>query len=364
VEAHLGTLRKNELYLNRYWVNGTSGSTGKRGIFLFDPREWATVIAGFGRANLWAGFEMGVLRRKRIATVASRVPWHMSFRIMATFDPFQPNVLSLDAGKPVESLVESLNAWRPRMLAGYPSSLRALAREQLAARLRIDPDVVFSGGEVLSGDARSLVREAWGREVFDVYGSTEAGSVASECGRHRGLHVHEDMVVLEVVDERNRPVVPGDYGAKALVTVLFNRTQPLIRYELSDRLRFASSRCPCGRPYPLIESVEGRAEEMLDFPAASGGRIALHPLAFEQILDVVPAAEWQIVHEPGRLLVLLAGAREGYRDETIAQFLSDALTARGAVLPVIEVERVASIPRGATGKAAIVKKHIKDISME
>ena len=59
--------------------------------------------------------------------------------------------------------------------------------------------------------------------------------------RHKGLHLFEDLVITEVVDEKNRPVSPGAYGDKVLMTVLFGRTQPLIRYGMSDSIKPASS---------------------------------------------------------------------------------------------------------------------------
>ena len=68
-----------------------------------------------------------------------------------------------------------------------------------------------------------------------------------------------------MVDGDNQPVPPGVPGEKVLVTVLFGRTQPLIRYEMSDSITSSDRvHCPCGRPYPLIEGVQGRVEEALE----------------------------------------------------------------------------------------------------
>lgn len=63
----------------------------------------------------------------------------------------------------------------------------------------------------------------------------------------------------------------GEYGAKVLVTVLFSRTMPLIRYEMSDSLQVGGGHdCACGRPYALITGIQGREQESLTFPTASG----------------------------------------------------------------------------------------------
>ena len=128
--------------------------------------------------------------------------------------------------------------------------------------MHIAPDLVFSASEVLTGETRRRIDQAWGTQPFDVYAATETAGIASECQFHTGLHLFEDLVVTEVVDGDNQPVPAGVPGEKILVTVLFGRTQPLIRYEMSDSLTSSHRvRCPCGRPYPLIEGVQGRVEE-------------------------------------------------------------------------------------------------------
>jgi phenylacetate-coenzyme A ligase PaaK-like adenylate-forming protein len=280
----------------------------------------------------------------------------MSMRVFNTVRNPWTRVLHLDAGESSGRVLEALNRWQPTTLAVYPSSLRLLAREQLAGRLRIVPRTIYTGGEVLFEEVRQLARDAWGTEVFDQYGATETGNMAAECSRHNGLHINEDMVIVEVVDGANRPVPAGEYGDKLLVTVLFNTTQPLIRYEISDRLRLASSPCPCGKPYRLLESVQGRAEEVLEFPTSTGGLVQVHTIVLERVLDALPAAEWQVIQEGGRLRVLLSGVREDFQDREAVDSLLRALGAQGVDHPSVEIVRVPSIPRGATGKAPIVRK--------
>jgi phenylacetate-coenzyme A ligase PaaK-like adenylate-forming protein len=169
------------------------------------------------------------------------------------------------------------------------------------------------------------------------------------------MHVNEDLLVVEVVDEVNRPVPPGTFGEKVLVTVLFNRTQPLIRYELSDRVRLSTLNCSCSSPFPLIDAVEGRSEELLRFPSLTGSReVSVHPLVLEHLLDRLPAAEWQVVQERDRLVVLLTGVKEGFDVGQVAGLVAGELTIHGAAIPLVEVHRVTAIPRGITGKASIV----------
>jgi phenylacetate-CoA ligase len=144
--------------------------------------------------------------------------------------------LRIDSGDDLDSIVTRLNDWQPEMLIAYASMVRLLAEAQLAGRLMIMPRFVFSASEVMPDSNRRLAAAAWGRSPYDVYGATETSGIA-ECGEHAGMHLFEDLVITEVVDADHQPVPSGEYGAKVLVTVLFSRTVPLIRYEMSDSLQ-------------------------------------------------------------------------------------------------------------------------------
>ena len=360
VERHLVTLRGDERFLGRYRVNATSGSTGRRGLFLFDHAEWVTILATFIRAHQWLEGASYFPPRIRIAAIVSPTPWHMSRRGSATLESSWTPTLRLFASDPVETLVGRLNEFQPELLGAYPSVMRALANEQLAGRLHVLPRIVYTGAEVLTPETRRRIEEAWGKgKLFDIYGATESGSLAAECAHHTGLHLFEDLVIFEVVDRDNRPVVPGVYGDKLLITVLFTRTQPLIRYELSDSVRLAEKQdCPCARPFTLITGIQGRMEDILHFPAETVGEVAIDPTVFDQVMDRVPAGEWQVVQEADGLDILLSGAPEGFSDEKLADDVRLALAAKGVRVPPIRVRRVPAIPRSATGKAPLIKSNL------
>ncbi len=360
VQEHVANVRGDERFLGRYWVNATSGSTGHPGIFLFNRTEWTTVLTSFARAREWAGIEATIHRRVRTAIVASTTPWHMSARAGATLHSIWLPELRLSATEPLETLVQRLNAWQPESLVCYASMARILADEQLAGHLHIMPRQVLPSSEVLTPDTRRRVEQAWGQVLFNQYAATETGSIAAECEHHMGMHLLEDFLMIEVVDHANRPVPPGVYGEKLLVTVLFNRTQPLIRYEISDSVRLSQAMCPSGRPYRLIDAVQGRMEEVLAFPATAGGTVQVQPLVFSELMDTIPVSGWQIVQETNGLSVLLSGIRGEFSDEALARTIQQALAKQGAVIPSVTAQRVATIPKTAQGKAPLIRSHLAD----
>ncbi len=348
-----------ERFLNRYRVMVTSGSTGQPGVFLASQDEGVHLTAGFARFPAWAGVTPG----SKAAIIASTASGHMSSQIPAIVHGQLLPRLQLSASDPVEELVRQLNDWQPDMLAGYASMLRMLAEEQHQGRLQITPRFLFSASETLTEDTRQRIEQAWHTRLFNIYAATESGLLAAECTSHRCLHLFEDVVIVEVVDERNRPVPPGVYGAKVLLTVLFSRTQPLIRYEVSDRVsRSHTEQCPCGRPFALLEGIEGRAPEVLHFPTRTGGEVAVIPHVFHRVMDTVPASGWQVVQEQDELRVLLSGASESLNEATLLDALHQALAAQGVMVPPIRLQRVAAIPRNASGKAPLIVSHLSRLA--
>jgi phenylacetate-coenzyme A ligase PaaK-like adenylate-forming protein len=199
---------------------------------------------------------------------------------------------------------------------------------------------------------------AWGDEPFNQYGATETADIAAEYKTCRHMHLFEDLVIVEVVDEHHRPVPLGAYGAKLLVTTLFSRTQPLIRYELNDSVRLSQERCASGLPFAMLESIQGRVEDTLLLPAKSGGRVAIEPLVFSLIMDILPVSGWQIVQgADDGLTVLLSGVREGLVDTALVDSLKQALNAQGVLAPSIQVQRVSVIPKTTSGKAPLIKAY-------
>jgi phenylacetate-CoA ligase len=270
LEAYLAGLAGDERFAGRYWVASTSGSSGRKAIIPSNAQEWAMILASYARANQWAGINAGLRHRVRMAVVSSTAPWHQSARVAATLRSPLVDAHRLDAAAPPAQLVARLNQLQPQVLVGYASMLGMLAEEQLAGRLQIAPQAVNSASEPLTAEGRALAQRAWRVPPFDVYAATETGGIAAECEQHTGMHLFEDLVLAEVVDADGRPAPPGVTGDRLLVTVLFSRTLPLIRYELTDRVRLATEPCPCGRPFRLLAAVEGRTDQLLRLPGRDG----------------------------------------------------------------------------------------------
>jgi phenylacetate-coenzyme A ligase PaaK-like adenylate-forming protein len=212
----------------------------------------------------------------------------------------------LSVHRPLPELVAELNAFRPLLLGAYASVLRLLATEQENGRLRIRPVLVLSTAEGLPPDERIRVGRAFAAPVREVYGCTEVGYAASSCNEG-WLHLLDDWVIVEPVDAGHRPVPPGTTSHTVLMTNLANRVQPILRYDVGDRVLMKPGPCACGNPAPALR-VQGRSSDVLTFPEADGeGQVAVPPLALGTVVDRTPGVElFQILQTaPTRLSVRL-----------------------------------------------------------
>jgi phenylacetate-coenzyme A ligase PaaK-like adenylate-forming protein len=188
--------------------------------------------------------------------------------------------------RPLPELGAELNAFNPTMLYGYPSAMTQLASEQRAGRLRIRPVLAISSGENLSGSARAAIEASLGCRVTDRYLSSEVPALTSRCGKG-AFHVNADWYIVEPVDADYRPVPAGVTSHTVLVTNLANRVQPIIRYDLGDRVTLATAPCLCGSPFPAVK-VEGRAGDLVSFAAPDGHAVTVLPLALGTVIEETP----------------------------------------------------------------------------
>ena len=351
VRQYLTQSGKTGLYLDRYQVSMTSGSTGEPGIYLYNQSEGVINGNGYLRSLRWGGAtptdKAAVLASTALSQGSSRLP-------VAAKGQALPR-LNLSASAPLETLVSSLNEYQPDALLGYASITTVLAEEQRAGRLQIAPRVIFCVADTLTEAMRQRIQAVWPVPLYNAYGTSEGGVLAAECSAHQGLHLFEDFSLLEVVDEQNRPVPAGQQGAKALLTVFFRRTQPLIRYELSDLVRpSALAACSCGRPFALLENIEGRTVEMLSMPSVSGEEKRVSPYLLHALFHPLPITGWQVMQEADGLHVFLTGAAPELTDEQVREAFRQTLQERGVRVPPIEIHRVAALRRNVSGKTPLV----------
>lgn len=285
-------------FLNCYVVCTTSGATGTPAILLHDQHALTVYnVLGYVRSlrtALSAGHIWLLLRGKgRLAAVFVTGGHYLGNTMMARRHramPWRAKTQRLfSALMPQDKLVDELNAFSPVILGGYPSALELLAQRQQAGRLHIHPFLVSAAGETLTDEARQRISAAFGCEVSNYYGSSEAVGLTFECTAHR-MHLNSDWYIVEPVDDDGQPTPPGQMSHGVLVTNLANRIQPIIRYQMGDRVAISLDSCPCGSPFPQIR-VEGRTDDTLIFPSPRGEAIRILPLPLLSVAEGTPGLQ-------------------------------------------------------------------------
>lgn len=295
-------------FAGHYLVFTTSGSTGNPLVMLCDETTQhmmgaINLLRAITRKEDWRAL---ILRSGRTIGVFATGGFYLgnsSTRARLLQMPWKKHQLAVTSALlPTEAIVRELNAFQPAMLGGYPSSLALLVDEQQKGNLHIHPVLIMTGGETMTDDVRLSLSKAFGCYTQTTYSCTEGGTIACECPLQH-LHLNDDWVLVEPVDQENRPVPDGTQSDHLLMTNLFNFTQPFIRYALSDRVTLHREPCGCGNPSPWL-TLEGRADDVLTF-AAGNRSIKVAPLPLYATLREVKALRrFQIVSRPGNRLEL------------------------------------------------------------
>ena len=329
----------------------TGGSTGSPVAVYVDPSRAAFTDAVRMRAQRWFGVDTGV---REIALWGSpielgRQDWLRNLRdrlvnshFLAAFD------MSAERMAEYGTFIQR---FRPAKMYGYASAFYLLA-EFLKTRNWQPPSqlkVIFVTAEPLYDFQRRVIEQVFQCAVAGEYGARDAGLIANECPKG-GLHIPAEGMIVEI----DAPE-PSGLG-EIVVTHLFSKAMPIIRYRTGDMGRLVRESCPCGRGLPRLESVEGRRTDFLITPS---GRV-LHALAIIYPLRESPLVkQFQVVQETiDRIVLRIVPERALSTDETQGLIKKAQLAVGGDV--VVVVDCVEKIPSLASGKYRYVISNIAE----
>ena len=261
-------------YRDRYVAMTTSGTTGDPLILLRDDQHGAVNGALMKHRYFDGPCLKNVKGLKdpldtKACAIISNKGFHSAFlsfcRMQAQFQALGKESLLrlIPVDAPFDDMISQLNDFQPEMIACYPSALIALVPAKQAGILDISPQYIACSAEQLSDANRRLLSKTFGCPVLNNYCSSEGGEIAMSCPEGH-LHVNIDWIIIEPVDDENRPVPLGTLSSGVLLTNLANLVQPVIRYRLTDKVIWHDEPCRCGLQLPFIE-LQGREEEILTF---------------------------------------------------------------------------------------------------
>jgi phenylacetate-CoA ligase len=279
----------------------TGGSTGVALTTYFD-RDWLEIrTADALRSDQWAGAFHGM----KVAALWGNPPLARSAkeRLRRLLIDRFVFLDTIDLNQ--RSLGEFVSAWRrerPEVLFGHSHSLYMLARylrEEQITDLR--PRGIVSTSMMLVAHERSLIEQVFGCQVTDRYGCEEVGLIACECERHEGMHLDIEHLYIEFLREDGSAAAAGEEGAIVL-TDLYNRGMPFIRYRIEDVGVWTQRSCSCGRGLPLMERVTGR---VADYLKRRDGSLVAGVSLVERTLTAIAGIEQLQIVQPSRDEIVL-----------------------------------------------------------
>ena len=333
----------------------TGGSSGEPLIFYFGRTRQASDAAGRMRARRWWGVAPG---EREAYLWGAPVELNKTDRIKTLRDRLVNqlvlNAFAMSPGR-MDDYLAALQAWQPRCLYGYASSVALLAAHAEARQRTLKlPQlrVVCTTGEPLYPHQRELIVRVFGAPVANEFGSRDIGFTAHEAPGGQMLLMSESHIV-EVLDEAGQPVAPGEAG-EAVITGLNSAAQPFIRYRTGDVLRLADEPVAGGQGLHVIAEVRGR---QTDFVVAADGRV-MHALAVIYVLRAVPGiAQFKCVqHAIDRMEVMVVP--DAHWNDAARHAVVAGLRARLGEVLRVDVRMLDEIPPEASGKHRYVVSHV------
>ncbi|SDD16991.1 phenylacetate--CoA ligase family protein [Rhodococcus tukisamuensis] len=326
-------------------IFSSGGSSGVRGVYAWD---WELFVSFACLAWRFQAREERrgppLPRATRLAVLTAGEPPHASTPLFDMATAAGMDTVVIPARAPFDEVLAAVAAARPTHLVGYATVVGRLARAALAGDLELRLARVSTNSEPLLDEDRQAVRDAWHVPIHNLWGSTEIGVQAVGCGHAGGLHVCEDEVILERVDEAGVPVGDDEPAARTLATGLANRTFPFIRYDLGDQVTMLPEKCSCGSGFARVADIAGRRDDDFRY-----GECTVPASAFRHVLGTDPrVSEYQVRQTSAGAEILAVGQPD---TATLTSSMVAALRRHGLPDPEVRVRVVGRLERNeSTGK--------------
>lgn len=340
-------LLSNEFDKDDLLSYSTSGSTGDPIIVYMTPDQYGRRDSGKYRVEDWVGKEPGARTtiiwgrfryEEPIKKIKNFLYWKLrNYQYLSAFDISDCHLVEY---------VGMIRKHRSRFVEGYVSVLYQMALS--IERHGVEPpplEGIITGAEALYDFQREQIERSFKCPVFDRYGSSEFKSIAGQCLNRKGMHINEDALIVEVVDDEDRPLT-GEPGT-ILVTDLENFAMPLIRYRIGDIGVLSDEICGCGRNFRMLDKVIGRETDILVFP--DGTRMTGMFIAWK-FVRVPGVRRYQVIQESISELRILIESDGTETQDVVREWVTNAFDELRENGMSFLIEFVDHVPRTKSGK--------------
>ena len=351
----------------------TSGSTGEPFQFSLDRRALPIIFASHIFYDSWHGLQPFDRYVRILAPPAAPAPLppnastalklrrQVTTQFQNIYESWTQEKISLWEinSESAEKIWRRIEAFHPKFVMGYTSSLAAIADELLRRDLKLSQPVegVITIAETLTPDRKRLIEKYFDAPIINRYGLREFGSWSAQSCRESPdrFHINTELVVCEVLRSDGTPCSDGETG-RVVLTDLHNFARPFIRYDTGDLAVAVAESCSCGRGFPLLGRIEGRSLDCLRTP--SGDEISpaiLGHFLFVYHDHLEAVRHYQLIQETATRANLLVVPGQGWDEERRERLRSDLKQLLGDQMEV-DVQVVSEIRPEKSGKRPIIKK--------
>ena len=338
-------------------VADTTGGTTGTPLTLYYAKDAIRYIYALGEARVkhWAGVKSGDKLVSFLHGVDVFVPmsqtkppfwrWNKAYNQLL-FSVFHMNENNL------KYYVKKYNEFQPKIIQGYTSAIDIFAKYILKYKIKVfSPKAILVSSETLFDIQRKNIEKAFNSKVYNGYSGAENVALITECEKGR-LHINPESSIVEfnkIVGTENKYEIIG--------TNLFNIVMPLLRYRTGDIVTLTNeTKCPCGRNFPLIKSIEGRMDDVLITPEGNYVGSASMSVAIELVNNI---KEVQIIQNKIDEIIVKVIKVEKFNKYDL-NLLIDRLKERLGNKVSIKVVFVNQIKRTRAGKFRFIISNITD----
>ena len=253
--------------LRNIYINKTSGSSGTPFIFAKDKfchaLTWALIIDRFGSL----GIDFNSSLQARFYGIPLDFKGYYKERIKDLFScRYRFPIFDLSEKK-LEKILEVFRRKKFYYINGYTSSIVLFAKYVKKKNIvlnQICPTLKYCivTSEMLFDDDKKLMVNVFGVPVINEYGASELDLIAFTDSEDTFV-INSETLFVEIIDGNNQPVSTGNSG-RIVITSLYNKAQPMIRYDIGDIGILANSSNP---KKPILEKLIGRTNDIAKLPS-------------------------------------------------------------------------------------------------
>lgn len=203
------------------------------------------------------------------------------------------------------------------------------------------------GSERWGDKMRKRIANELGVDLYDIYGLTEiyGPGIGMSCDEECGMHMWTDYLYFEIVNPKTGELVPEGEIGELVITTLRKQGAPLIRYRTHDLTRLLPGECACGSPYPRIDTLIGRTDDMVKVKGVN-----IFPSQIDELLNQFTEAssEYQVMidHLNGKDLLTLFVEVKPQADKTILEkLISDMFKLKIGITVKVKPVDIGDLPR-------------------